>query len=1181
MKILAVRMMNLASLEGEQEIDFQVEPLASAGLFLITGPTGSGKSTILDAICLALYGDAPRFKNADSTYIGKITSRDTRNILRKSMREGYAEVDFIGANGQKYRSRWQVTRNRNNGFNKSASIIVTEMSSDIILVEKLSEAKEKLVELTGLTYEQFTRTVLLAQNEFSTFLHANESEKADLLEKLTGTEIYERIAYAISGHFKNASDELTIIRQRIQDVQLLSDDVFAEKENELRTVERQICELTAQKKSVEKKLTWYQENDRLNKILLDTQNQLTQELDLQRKAEPISGRLQKAQSVEPARALLVECERATEQFKETQNRLQKEIRQLELTAQSKEKTRQAMISASALKMKAQNDWNELQPLLKEARALDIKVETAQMAFIRVSKQCENVAKEVALSQQNLIAERKTIEDLEKEQTLQQQILTQLVEDMQVVDRELADYLSVLKMRKTKLFARQEAWDLKHTRLLQTDIMALHQLRQLQTDRKSSLENAFHLWQNIIELQQKGTKLNVDIATCQLQQNQIKEAKDSAQKEWEVVHSQLTVQQKNYEQLLTAVNKNVEEMRTLLQEGIACPVCGSKHHIYHSEGNEQLHSLARQMKTERDRLQEKENNLQQSFQNFKQLLAAQKALEQSLNEQLEYLRNEYKRKRDEWKVYNEISGEKNSIAEDQRTEYLHNQLIQLTAILEQTTAKEADYEQQNKFLQEEQNNLMQENNRWHEQYTAYQQLVTARTQLHGNQQVAVEQSSMKSQSDALRLLKRIDEMAKTNYRAHQTIEEVNASLAGRKATIIEKDKYLQAHSKELKTTQEDCCLCKLQLTQLKEQRQRMLAGYSADQMEQKQSEQLKFAIEAYDEVVKQETEIDEKYNQQDGSINKEKELIIFYQKAYVHTFSQINRWISTYNEQAPLTEEELKQLLTLDKEWKKQQATSLRKIEEKIHLLSGQKAANKQSLNSHMHSPDYPDTVIDSIDNLISRQKELDEQLAGNTVRQQDLQFIIKKQLEGKKSIACFQEEINSKQHNYNNWSELNTLFGTSSGSSNFKKQAQAYTLRLLTQLANEQLKELTARYSLKQIPDKLVLEIIDHDMGDEIRPVSSLSGGETFLVSLSLALGLSALSSHSMQISSLFIDEGFGSLDSESLSMTMNALEQLRSQGRKVGVISHVEEMKERIPTQIRLEKRTNGKSVLCISEYS
>ena len=207
---------------------------------------------------------------------------------------------------------------------------------------------------------------------------------------------------------------------------------------------------------------------------------------------------------------------------------------------------------------------------------------------------------------------------------------------------------------------------------------------------------------------------------------------------------------------------------------------------------------------------------------------------------------------------------------------------------------------------------------------------------------------------------------------------------------------------------------------------------------------------------------------------------------------------------------------------------------------------------------------------------MSDSLARVTQEKTELSFRIRIQKENKEKVAGLQNELTAKRLDSERWAKLNELAGSADGAK-FRRVAQGYTLDLLLNYANVQLRNLTRRYRLERVPETLALQVIDRDMCDEVRSVHSLSGGESFLVSLALALGLSSLSSNRMKVESLFIDEGFGSLDAETLRVAMDALESLRTQGRKIGVISHVQEMTERIPAQIRVNRAGNGRSYIEI----
>ena len=243
--------------------------------------------------------------------------------------------------------------------------------------------------------------------------------------------------------------------------------------------------------------------------------------------------------------------------------------------------------------------------------------------------------------------------------------------------------------------------------------------------------------------------------------------------------------------------------------------------------------------------------------------------------------------------------------------------------------------------------------------------------------------------------------------------------------------------------------------------------------------------------------------------------------------------------------------------------STEQIKKDLAETSGLLSARRQELDNWMVA--YQEN---------SEGKTLEESLSEMTAQKSECSFRLRTHEENKRKIAGFQQELSERRAMSERWAKLNELAGSADGAK-FRRIAQGYTLDVLLSYANVQLRQLSRRYRLERVPDTLALQVIDQDMCDEIRTVHSLSGGESFLVSLALALGLSSLSSNRMKVESLFIDEGFGSLDAETLRVAMDALESLRTQGRKIGVISHVQEMTERIPVQIRVNRAGNGRSYL------
>jgi len=261
---------------------------------------------------------------------------------------------------------------------------------------------------------------------------------------------------------------------------------------------------------------------------------------------------------------------------------------------------------------------------------------------------------------------------------------------------------------------------------------------------------------------------------------------------------------------------------------------------------------------------------------------------------------------------------------------------------------------------------------------------------------------------------------------------------------------------------------------------------------------------------------------------------------------------------------------LDPNWIGSQRAILRELDEEVTKATSVYSERKGLLHAHNEKAVSNNPLPELVELNFSVKAELEQLKLHNN----EINFKIGQDVLSKNKIGELLKAIAQQANITENWGKLNDIIGSADGKK-FRQIAQEYTLDVLLGYANVHLEVLTSRYKIQRIPATLGLQVIDQDMGDEIRTVYSLSGGESFLVSLALALGLASLSSSKMQVESLFIDEGFGSLDPTTLNIAMDALERLHNQGRKVGVISHVQEMTERIPVQIKVSKQQSGKSKL------
>jgi exonuclease SbcC len=276
--------------------------------------------------------------------------------------------------------------------------------------------------------------------------------------------------------------------------------------------------------------------------------------------------------------------------------------------------------------------------------------------------------------------------------------------------------------------------------------------------------------------------------------------------------------------------------------------------------------------------------------------------------------------------------------------------------------------------------------------------------------------------------------------------------------------------------------------------------------------------------------------------------------------------------AALDNAALQTLLALAPDWIAQERQALQVLQTATTTAQAVLAARKQSQDEH----EAAKLTSDSAEALQAQLLAVNTAMAALADTLSALKLDIARDNERLASSAALRAQIAQQAATTRVWSQLGELIGSADGKK-FRNFAQQLTLDILLGYGNSHLQALSRRYRIQRIADSLGLLVVDQDMGDEVRSVHSLSGGESFLVSLAMALGLASLSSHRVRVESLFIDEGFGSLDADSLRVAMDALDSLQSLGRKVGVISHVQEMTERIGTQVHVQRQSGGLSRIVV----
>ena len=983
MKILAIRGRNLASLEGDFEIDFTVEPLLSAGIFAISGPTGAGKSTLLDTMCLALFARTPRTDQAKENNVKlqdvsneQLSQSDPRFLLRRGTSSGFAEVDFMALNGHRYRTRWSVARARDkeNGRLQNPRLALYNLDKEEEEQGTRSDLQARIIDLIGLTFEQFTRSVLLAQNDFSTFLKAEQGEKASLLEKLTGTELYSAISRQIFERNARAKEAFDLIQTRIQGIELLTD----EEENDLRT------RLAGTEKELQRVEKAKAEQQALQEAVRSIEQQIT---------------IRQRQQKEAADKLV----HATELLTVARHEYEKGVEE---------------------QQQSEARFKSLQQEILQARKLDIQLDTAIRDLSHSEQQLKNVMlrKEEAEKkyQAAVLRRRQGAEEIAR--------LTAWRERYKKKER-IAEQLSALLLHLDAASATRSGMEaaVRSIETLRQEMAALNKqlsdLQQTSANKQQALKRAEADYRNLEE-ELKA----VDAPALDKQIEKLRQERE-----------QLLIEQARLE-----ASGNIKDLRGRLQDGQPCPVCGSTHHPF-----------ANQVPV---------------------------APVSALTLQLQDLSNK----------------KETYVAHTRHLTRLQQQLLQLHKELADSEAacKEMAGKQQLAASRQEREEAIVK-----EQSTLLTQSLSAADLLFGNSQW---QKAWLQNPETFR--KTLTDFARQWHENTEKLHQLERQESAQKAECESLASFLPSLEKQAEESGQLHEKNRAAFSSLQAERKKLLNGRSADSVEQ--------------EYIRRMEELKER----------------------------LKKLSATQTEQSGIADQTRGIADQIAKDLTEASADLLRR---------------KAALDKW--TADYLDS---------SGGEPLEVILSRYTQEKTELAFRLRTQTENKAKVSGLQEELNVRRTESERWAKLNELAGSADGAK-FRRIAQGYTLDILLNYANVQLRELTRRYRLERVPETLALQVIDRDMCDEVRTVHSLSGGESFLVSLALALGLSSLSSNRMRVESLFIDEGFGSLDAETLRVAMDALESLRTQGRKIGVISHVQEMTERIPVRICVNRAGNGRSFL------
>ena len=1129
MKFLQLEILNLASLDkqGGEVINFEEGALGESTIFSIVGPTGSGKSTLLDAICLALYNRAPRYprkkgdKNqnieifgaTDASESNRLAPTDSRNILTRGKKEGYSKLTFLANNGSIYRAEWHVRFQRVRYENaKTALYKITRNGEEI--TEEAADWNE-LPNIIGLDYDQFLRTVLIAQGSFANFLTAKENERYELLEKLIGCEeTYTNIATEIKKAKDQATDAYNQMAASVEAVKqnLLNDEELAQLKEEIDRLEKAEKELDSQLQAISKDLQWFEENDKQIKQIAICQTDMEQASDDIKAMQTQILRLQLHDEVQPAVNLLHEVERQTQSIHEQEEKILKaegNIKSQESAISESEKTLASLKQAVS---KAQEQLEKALPVIAEARALKTKMEAAMP---------------------NLKEKKEALELAQKENLTAQKDVEQNVRNIQKWEAETEKANLALKTAKEEIAkqkqvlheatqAAEQAWETERNKT------AGQNIEELQSH-KSAAEKKLQDVQQAIKV-----VAHLDTATTEKQKNEERiQVLGKRNAEIDEALGKLTIEALTQETLTLRnaytlmVSEKWEIHRANLTEGKPCPLCGSTTHPYHTDNRqfeEATTELSQLLKVKEDllKLQQKEE---------KDLSGERKQNDgevQSLQKQQEKLSGEIATYEEDWKAL---------IAQYPKIPKAEAELKSLLPIYE-NKAKDAS-SKLSLF------NKIQKEIEW-------------LTQL--KDKAVKDEATYESKASTIQ------------NKAQETASTCATKLAEQKALTTNLISQEKSKKEAYKKATQVWNNARKEMEEWQEKYKQILNGEEPDAAEQR-------LTAAKDEATKAADTQNENINKLKAELANSKgshQTMLSQNKTMKENLQakekELDFWIEEYNKQLEeksieppfIDRNTIREMLHSAEDWNAirwEKDEKEKAVASTTALYQSAEKAHQQHLE---HQPAQTRDALLTIQQEYQERSQRNELIAVNA-RMQNHQEAVK--LLGDKA-----EALKLVTQEKDDWTAITDAIGADGKT--LRKIAQCYTLSFLIAHANQEIRKFNSRYELQQVKHSLGIRVIDHDRADDIRDTTSLSGGETFIVSLGLALGLSALSSRNISFENLFIDEGFGTLDPDTLATVIDSLAMLQSsQGKKVGVISHTDTMSERITTQIRIIKNGNSGS--------
>ena len=1248
MRILKLRFQNLNSLQGEWEIDFRHAAYADEGIFAITGSTGAGKSTILDAICLALYGATPR--------LGEIT-QSKNDLMSRHTGECLSEVIFATKSGS-YRCTWLQKRARKNpeGNLQSPTHEIapfTDDAADLPPLETQTRKTRKLVaEFTGMDFDRFTRAMLLAQGSFAAFLQANSDERSNLLEEITGTEIYGDISKKVH-EFKTQSDaELKTLTDRLSGMTVLSDEEVQSLTSQKNALVDIVNETKTAMTKIESDKLWRQNLDAYTHQIHKLEHEARDLAEQESQFAPQKTRLQRAlKALEVSgdiKKLDYQRDLLTAQLSELasyQYQLPTAERNYQL-AQKNQDERQAQAQQT------ENDWQQAQPLLNQVRKLDTTLGQKNQYAQEIAQQLSQLGEQLAHNAQSIDSQQQQLvsQQTQREQFIQaqQQIphattlpqtlvsLTQLQETSQALSEQAQALVneqqqlqgdfqhneqqaSALQSQLTQLQSQIS----EHRQNLESQTSQLYHLTQgqsaaalrqqvetyWQTDQQlAAMQSDVQTWQTNLQHYQQFAQ---QLADGQTQLAQIASQRLTSEQQQQAAEQ--TVELLNRNLILLAKIQDLTEERDKLRHGEPCPLCGSTAHPFATHQPYTPDDTEQQLAIAKQRLDDINRQLQQ-------LLLEEHALtnnQQQLNEHLQHLQAHNQRLLNQLQLASQhlihaqpvqqaIEALASVITPNADNDIAHQAVQTLATIIqtEQTNNQQALVALQESLTQIEavQSEQQQTQQRLATLTEQYHDVLQQQTLLHNQQQHrqdrirGIDAQQLVIADKQHQIMQRIDKLlmpfaTRDRTFSFATTQDVNAQLNQHIDTLAQLLQRYQGLETKLSHINDTITGIEQALTRLVADQQHLTQNqHQVRQRQQALAQEISelqaqryalFGEQAVDIVshalIQAKNQALQDYQASQTAFHEQlSQLQILQQQIASLTTSTTQLKIAQQTLQADIQQRfatlgfvddadyRAAVLVDTERERLQQLASQLHDSQQRNHnLLSEAKRIQQQLL-------DHPQTAL-SLEQLLDALGQLQQQFS----EQQKQLGAVEQQLAANEALKQNQQQlldaINQQRNHTEEWKVLHQLIGSSDGKK-FRNFAQGLTFNIMVAHANEQLKKMSDRYLLIADSEQpLMLNVMDNYQGGQIRTSKNLSGGESFIISLSLALGLSNMASHRMQVDSLFLDEGFGTLDEEALDVALDTLTNLQQSGKLIGVISHIQALKDRISSQIQVVPQIGG----------